>query len=331
MAILTGFLATFIVGGLDTLNGDLAVGAYGVLVFLTQRLLWPFRDLANTMDLYERGMASARRILGLLDEPIHIKDHAQTQAVDLAGKLAVSQVTFHYPTQSEAALKNINLDIKAGETIAFVGQTGSGKSTLIKLLMRYYHAQQGQITLDDHDITDISIESLRSQIGLVSQATFLFNASIFDNIQYGNDQATESAVIAAAQLAEAHDFILDLDQGYQTPVGEQGVKLSGGQIQRIALARALLKNPPILILDEATSALDTESERKIQAALDRLMQNRTTIVIAHRLSTIENADVIVVMEQGEIIEQGSHEALLEKNGAYAKLHAMQFGEEPAED
>lgn len=325
MAILTGFLATFIVGGLDTLNGDLAVGAYGVLVFLTQRLLWPFRDLANTMDLYERGMASARRILSLLDEPIHIKDHQESQNIKLTGELSLTDVTFKYDSQSTAALKNINLIIKAGETHAFVGQTGSGKSTIIKLLMRYYHAQQGTVRLDDQLIEDINIASLRSQIGLVSQTTFLFNASIFENIKYGNDQATESEVIEAAQLAEAHEFIEKLDQGYHTLVGEQGVKLSGGQIQRIALARAVLKNPAILILDEATSAVDNETEAAIQKSLKKIAVNRTVILIAHRLSTVVHAQKIHVIDQGQLVESGCHAELLKENGRYAKLWNIQTG------
>jgi len=326
MAILTGFLATFIVGGLDTLNGDLAVGAYGVLVFLTQRLLWPFRDLANTMDLYERGMASARRILGLLHEPIHIKDHSKAQAVTLQGDIDIKDVTFHYPSQSKPALQDINLHINAGETHAFVGQTGSGKSTVIKLLMRYYHSQTGQVLVDQHPIEDISIESLRSQIGLVSQATFLFNDSIFANIQYGNDAASEADVIAAAKMAEAHDFISQLDEGYQTRVGEQGVKLSGGQIQRLALARALLKNPPILILDEATSAVDNETEAAIQKSLKKIADGRTIILIAHRLSTVVHAHQIHVMDQGRMVESGTHEELIAQQGRYQQLWQIQTGQ-----
>lgn len=325
MAILTGFLATFIVGGLDTLNGDLAVGAYGVLVFLTQRLLWPFRDLANTMDLYERGMASARRILGLLDEPIHIKDHEHSKDVILKGAIDIDAVDFTYDSQTSPALKDINLNVKAGETVAFVGQTGSGKSTLIKLLMRYYHTQTGSIKLDGHLIQDINMLSLRSQIGLVSQATFLFNASIFDNIKYGNDQATETQIIEAAQLAEAHEFIERLDEGYQTQVGEQGVKLSGGQIQRIALARALLKNPPLLILDEATSAVDNETEAAIQKSLKKISKGRTIILIAHRLSTVVHASQIHVIDRGRIVESGNHESLVQKSGRYQKLWSIQTG------
>ncbi|MCX7553702.1 ABC transporter ATP-binding protein [Marinicella sp. S1101] len=325
MAILTGFLATFIVGGLDTLNGDLAVGAYGVLVFLTQRLLWPFRDLANTMDLYERGMASARRILGLLDEPIHIKNHEDAQDIKLQGSISIKDLTFSYDAQSSPALKDINLEIKAGQTHAFVGQTGSGKSTIIKLLMRYYHAQQGRIELDSEPISNINISALRSQIGLVSQATFLFNASIFENIKYGNESATDEAVFEAAKQAEAHEFINKLDQGYDTTVGEAGVKLSGGQIQRIALARALLKNPQILILDEATSAVDNETEAAIQKSLKIIAEGRTIILIAHRLSTVVQADQIHVLEGGSICESGSHEELLKKHGRYAQLWQIQTG------
>jgi ATP-binding cassette subfamily B protein len=326
MAILTGFLATFIIGGLDTLKGELAVGAYGVLVFLTQRLLWPFRDLANTMDLYERGMASARRILGLLDEPIRIKDHAKTRDIELSGDIRLSGITFAYDSQSKPALKDINLNIKAGQTVAFVGQTGSGKSTIIKLLMRYYHAERGQIQLDGHAIEDLSIATLRAQIGLVSQSTFLFNDSIFANIHYGDQQASREAVLEAAQLAEAHEFIERLDEGYDTQVGEQGVKLSGGQIQRIALARALLKNPPILILDEATSAVDNETEAAIQKSLKKIACGRTIILIAHRLSTVVHADQIHVLEQGAIVESGDHNSLLKTDGRYHQLWNIQTGQ-----
>ncbi len=302
MAILMGFLTTFIVGGLDTLDGELAVGAYGVLVFLTQRLLWPFRDLAITMDLYERGMASARRILNLLDTTITIRSQANDEKPQLQGTIA------------------------AGRTVAFVGQTGSGKSTLIKLLMRYYRAQAGVLTLDDININDIDLKSLRTQIGLVSQSTFLFNDSIFANIQYGNEQADGEAVYQAAQQAEAHDFIMATKDGYQTNVGEQGAKLSGGQIQRIALARALLKNPPILILDEATSAVDNETEAAIQKSLQTIAHGRTVIVIAHRLSTVVQADNIFVMEKGQIIESGKHRDLINQGGRYAKLWAIQTGQ-----
>lgn len=326
MAILMGFLTTFIVGGLDTLDGELAVGAYGVLVFLTQRLLWPFRDLAITMDLYERGMASARRILNILDTPIRIRTQKNDQTPVLKGRIEFKDIDFYYQNTNQPALKNININIEAGKTVAIVGQTGSGKSTLIKLLMRYYQAEEGRLLLDNIDINVIALKTLRSQIGLVSQTTFLFNDSIFANIHYGYDQADTEAVYKAARQAEAHDFIMALEQGYQTRVGEQGIKLSGGQIQRIALARALLKNPPILILDEATSAVDNETEAAIQKSLQNITHGRTVIVIAHRLSTVVQADSIYVMEQGQIIESGNHQELVRTNGRYARLWAIQTGQ-----
>lgn len=326
MAILMGFLATFVIGGLDTLNGDLAVGAYGVLVFLTQRLLWPFKNLAVTMDLYERGMASARRILNLLNQPITIRSSDHDKRIQLSGEIQFNQVQFAYPNQAKPAVDAINIHIQAGQTVALVGQTGSGKSTLIKLLMRYYRADQGNLCLDGHEINTIHLNALRSQIGLVSQTTFLFNDSIFANIHYGNPDVDEQAVYRAAQQAEAHGFINQLKDGYNTPVGEQGTKLSGGQVQRIALARALLKNPPILVLDEATSAVDNETEAAIQKSLLTIGRDRTVIVIAHRLSTVVNADCIYVMDQGHIIELGSHTELLEKKGRYQSLWAIQTGQ-----
>lgn len=325
MAILMGFLATFVIGGLDTLQGDLAVGAYGVLVFLTQRLLWPFKNLAVTMDLYERGMASARRILNLLNQPITIRSSENDKRIQLKGEIQFKDVHFTYPNQSQPAVDDINIHICSGQTVAFVGQTGSGKSTLIKLLMRYYHSNHGRLLLDGHNIDDIHLHSLRSQIGLVSQTTFLFNDSIFANIHYGNPNADEKAVYDAARQAEAHEFIHKLSAGYQTQVGEQGTKLSGGQIQRIALARALLKNPPILILDEATSAVDNETEAAIQKSLTTISRGRTVIVIAHRLSTVVNADCIYVMDQGRVIESGKHQELLAEKGRYQTLWAIQTG------
>lgn len=325
MAILMGFLATFVIGGLDTLQGDLAVGAYGVLVFLTQRLLWPFKNLAVTMDLYERGMASARRILNLLNQPITIRSSENDKRIQLKGEIQFKDVHFTYPNQSQPAVDDINIHICSGQTVAFVGQTGSGKSTLIKLLMRYYHSNHGRLLLDGHNIDDIHLHSLRSQIGLVSQTTFVFNDSIFANIHYGNPNADEKAVYNAARQAEAHEFIHKLSAGYQTQVGEQGTKLSGGQIQRIALARALLKNPPILILDEATSAVDNETEAAIQKSLATISRGRTVIVIAHRLSTVVNADCIYVMDQGRVIESGKHQELLAEKGRYQTLWAIQTG------
>ncbi len=325
MAILTGFLATFIIGGLDVLNGDLAVGAYGILVFLTQRLLWPFRDLANTMDMYERGMASARRILRLLSEPMTTRDRDDAENVELSGRLQFKDVDFSYNPSELPFLCGINFEVKAGQTVAFVGQTGSGKSTLIKLLMRYYHGQRGHILLDDMDIENIRLQSLRQQIGLVSQATFLFSDTIAANIRYGDNEASHEAIEAAARAAEAHDFIMQMPAGYDSFVGEGGVKLSGGQIQRIALARALLKDPPLLVLDEATSAVDNETEAAIQKSLATISQGRTVIMIAHRLSTVVKADCIYVLENGKIKESGTHQQLVSKNGRYRQLWDIQTG------
>jgi len=326
MAILSGFLFTFILGGLDTLNGKLEVGAYGILVFLTQRLLWPFTRLAETMDLYERGMASARRIFNLLDEPIQIKDHNNAQALKLNGDIQFSNVNFAYSSSPRLILNNLNINISENTTHAFVGQTGSGKSTFAKLLLRFYQPQNGAINIGNVNINDVSIQSLRSQIGLVSQDIYLFNGSIYDNIKFGLPTASSEDIYKASQLAECHDFIQNLDEKYHTTIGESGIKLSGGQKQRISLARAILKNPKILILDEATSAVDNETEVAIQRSLTQISKNRTVIMIAHRLSTVVNADTIHVLDQGSIIEHGSHAELITKNGAYTRLWQVQTGQ-----
>jgi subfamily B ATP-binding cassette protein MsbA len=239
--------------------------------------------------------------------------------------LQFNNVTFQYDSAQQPALKNINLTINAGKTVAFVGSSGSGKTTLVSLLPRFYDLQSGQILLDDIDLHDWSLSHLRDNVALVSQDVVLFNDTVAANIAYSFDgAASREAVIAAAQAAHAYDFIQAMPNGFDTLIGENGVLLSGGQRQRLAIARALFKNAPILILDEATSALDTQSERSVQAALDNLMQNRTTLIIAHRLSTIENADEIVVMHQGQIAEQGSHAQLIQQNGLYTQLHALQL-------
>lgn len=326
MAILAGFVATFLLGGWMTLNGTLHVGAYGVLVFLTQRLLWPLTNLAETVDLYERAMASSRRILDLIETPVSIRDTAganQLNKVD--GRIEFRNVGFAYGDDS-AVLHDINLTVEAGSTVAFVGQTGSGKSTLIKLLLRFYTAGSGEILIDGQRIDSVSLESLRRRIGFVSQDVFLFQGTVRENIAYGSSDATLDAVQAAAESAEAAEFIDRLPMAYETVVGERGQKLSGGQRQRLSIARALLKNPPILILDEATSAVDNETEAAIQRSLQRISHSRTTIVIAHRLSTIVRADCIYVMDKGRIAESGRHTELLEKNGIYAALWAVQTGQ-----
>lgn len=326
MAILAGFVATFLLGGWMTLQGTLNVGAYGVLVFLTQRLLWPLTSLAETVDLYERAMASSRRILDLIETPVSIRDqHNAAGLANVHGRIEFQHIHFAYDN-GERVLHDIDLTIDAGSTVAFVGQTGSGKSTLIKLLLRFYQPDAGRILIDGQAIDAVSLDSLRRQIGLVSQDVFLFQGTIFENIAYGTASATVEEVHAAANAAEASEFIDRLPQGYDTVVGERGQKLSGGQRQRLSIARALLKNPPVLILDEATSAVDNDTEAAIQRSLQRISHSRTTIVIAHRLSTIVNADRIYVMDRGRIVESGRHAELLLRNGIYATLWAVQTGQ-----
>lgn len=326
MAILAGFLATFTVGGMMALNGTLNVGAYGVLVFLTQRLLWPLTGLAEVIDLFERAMASTRRILDLLSEPVHVRDQAGKALNEpVKGEVTLENVSFHY-TSSGAGIRNIDLQVPAGNTLALVGATGSGKSTLIKLLLRFYDPSHGEIRIDGQPIQSISLKSLRSAIGLVSQDVYLFEGSIRENLAYGKPDASDAEIIEAARTAEAWSFIEALPDGLNTAVGERGVRLSGGQRQRLSLARALLKNPPILVLDEATSAVDNETEAAIQRSLKRIGHNRTVIMIAHRLSTIVDADFIAVVDGGKVVESGTHQQLLEQNGAYAAQWRVQTGQ-----
>jgi ATP-binding cassette subfamily B protein len=328
IVILTGFTAILYFGGLEVVSGKLAVGSYSMLVFLTQRLLWPLTDLGKTLDLYQRAMASTRRVMKLLATPIAIPSgHLSLVSSQIRGDLELQGVTFAYQDY-QPVLQNLSLTIPAGKTTAIVGSTGSGKSTLVKLLLRFYEIQAGTIYLDGTDIREIQLGDLRRSMGLVSQDVFLFHGTVRDNIAYGKADATVDEIVTAAETAEAHRFILNLPYGYDTIVGERGQKLSGGQRQRLAIARAVLKNPPILILDEATSAVDNETEAAIVRSLDRITQNRTTIAIAHRLSTIRHADWIYVLEKGQIIEQGLHEDLLCKQGVYAGLWQVQTGESP---
>ena len=326
MAILAGFLATFTVGGMMALEGSLNVGAYGVLVFLTQRLLWPLTGLAEVIDLFERAMASTRRILDLLAEPVNVRDDAgKSLEQPVRGKVSFNQVSFRY-AGSGAGIQDITLSVPAGNTLALVGATGSGKSTLIKLLLRFYDPSHGDIRIDGQPIRGVSLKSLRDAIGLVSQDVYLFEGSIRDNLAYGKPDASEEEIIDAARTAEAWSFIEALPEGLDTPVGERGIRLSGGQRQRLSLARALLKNPPILVLDEATSAVDNETEAAIQRSLKRIGHNRTVIMIAHRLSTIVDADTIAVVENGRIVEEGDHDSLICNNGAYAAQWRVQTGQ-----
>ncbi|WP_404366945.1 ABC transporter ATP-binding protein [Marinobacter sp.] len=326
MAILAGFLATFTVGGMMALEGTLNVGAYGVLVFLTQRLLWPLTGLAAVVDLFERAMASTRRILDLLAEPVHVRDEAGTPLNQpVRGEVEIDGVSFRYAS-SGAGIEKISLIVPAGHTLALVGATGSGKSTLIKLLLRFYDPAEGEIRIDGQPIQSVSLKSLREAIGLVSQDVYLFEGSIRENLAYGRPEASDEQIIEAARTAEAWSFIEALPHGLDTQVGERGVRLSGGQRQRLSLARALLKDPAILVLDEATSAVDNETEAAIQRSLKRIGHNRTVIMIAHRLSTIVEADTIAVVSDGRVVESGSHGELLEQEGAYAAQWQVQTGQ-----
>lgn len=326
--ILFAFTATLVYGGLATVAGTLAVGTYSVLVFLTQRLLWPLTRLGETLDQYQRAMASTERVLDLLDTPLAICPGQQRLPLgQVRGQIAFEQVGFAYP-QRPRVLHQLSFTVPAGQTIAIVGSTGSGKSTLVKLLLRFYDVDQGRITVDGQDIRDLYPQDLRRAIGLVSQEVFLFHGTVAENIAYGSLGASPEEIRWAAQMAEADGFIQRLPQGYDTVVGERGQKLSGGQRQRLAIARAILKDPPILVLDEATSAVDNETEAAIQRSLEKITQNRTTLVIAHRLSTVRHAHRIYVMEQGELVESGSHSELLAQGGLYASLWRIQMGGHP---
>ncbi len=323
--ILIGFTATLFLGGLEAANGRLSVGTYGFMVFIIQRLLWPFTTLGQTLDQYQRAMASINRVMNLLDTPIEIPTGDRPFPThQVKGEVDIQSITFAYRDRTPA-LKELSLHIPAGQTIGIVGATGSGKSTLVKLLLRFYEIQQGQILIDGVDIRELQLRDLRRCIGWVSQEVFLFHGTVAENIAYGSFDASRAEITQAAKLAEAHEFIAQLPQGYDTIVGERGQKLSGGQRQRLAIARAILKDPPILILDEATSAVDNETEAAIQRSLETITQHRTTIAIAHRLSTIRQAHCIYVMEYGCIVEQGTHEELLELNGLYSSLWRVQSG------
>ena len=324
MGVLSGFLGTMIIGSYLALDGTIAVGSYSVLVFLTQRFLWPFTTLGETVDLFERSMASTKRILDLLDTPQKIKDNKKSIILnDFNHDIKFKNINFHY-LESKPIFDNLNLTIKKNSLVGIVGQTGSGKTTIIKLLLRFYDTISGSVNIGSNEIKNIKIKNLRENIGYVSQDIFMFDGSIKDNIAYPNIGDNDKVVTAAKQ-SQAHEFIIKLENGYDTLIGERGQKLSEGQKQRIAIARAIYKNPPILIFDEATSSVDNETELLLQKALYSISKDRTTIVIAHRLSTVRNADNIFVLGNGSIIESGNHNELLNKKGVYNKLWEIQTG------
>ena len=323
IAILFGFTATLLIGGFMALDGEINVAMYSVLLFITQRLLWPLTELGDTFDLYQRAMASFKRINALKNTQPDIQN-GSIEAGSIEKFISLEDVNFSY-VDNFPVLNDVSINIKKGSTTAIVGSTGSGKSTLIKLLLRLYDVKDGKIKFDDIDIRDLNIHSLRKTIGLVSQDIFLFEGTVFENIAYGNLEASNDDIWKAAKLSESDEFINLLPNKEDTIVGERGQKLSGGQRQRISIARAILKNPEILILDEATSAVDNETEAAIQRSLDTLKEGRTVIAIAHRLSTIRNADIIYVLEKGEIVESGTHEELVKVKKVYANLWDVQTG------
>ena len=327
MAILAGFTATLLLGGKLALDGVLAVGAYSVLVFMTQRLLWPLTRLGETFDLYQRAMASSVRILSLLNEPASVVDGAFELDEEVAkhSPIVFDQVDYAYPDRS-SLFDGFSVEIEAGSTVGIVGSTGSGKTTFTRFLLRFVDPSAGSISWGENRIDEYSLASLRKSIALVSQHVTLFPTSILENIRYGRNDATDEEVIEAAHAAEAFEFIEELPNKWETYVGEGGYRLSGGQRQRIAIARAVLKDAPLLILDEATSAVDNETEAALQRSIAKISQNRTTIIVAHRLSTIRRSDRILVLENGNLKEQGTHEELLSFNGKYASLWSVQTGE-----
>ena len=314
----------------EALAAHTSVGEFASYFAAMLMLFSPIKHLTQVNSVLQRGLAAAESVFGMIDSPV--EDDRGTVVLKRAqGDIAFEGMTFTYETRNEPALKDVTLRVRAGETLALVGMSGSGKTTLVNLLPRFYAPQAGRITLDGHDLQDLTLDSLRGNIAIVSQEVVLFNDTIFANIAYGRlGEATEKEVVAAAEAAHAMSFIGETPQGLNTLIGENGLRLSGGQRQRLAIARALLKDAPVLILDEATSALDSESERHVQAALEALMRGRTTIVIAHRLSTVEHADRIAVLDQGRVVEVGRHAELLARGGTYARLHRIQFATEVAE-
>jgi subfamily B ATP-binding cassette protein MsbA len=313
---------------LQVKNGALTAGTFTTFIIALVMLYEPIKRLTNIHNIFQQAVGAALKVFGYLDEKLHISDKPGAARLSkFREAIRFDHVSFCYPSApNRCVLHDINLEVKAGEVLAIVGPSGAGKSTLAQLLLRFYDATTGSVLIDGKDLRDIRLQSLRENISIVQQDTMLFNTSIFDNIAYGRPDAKEEEVLAAARAALAHDFIQELPEGYETRIGERGFKLSGGQRQRLAIARALLKDAPILILDEATSHLDTESERLVQQALTALMKRRTVLVVAHRLSTVRQADKIVVLDSGKIVEVGKHETLLESKGLYQRLYSLQHAD-----
>ena len=325
VAILAGFTCTLLLGGWKTLDGDLELGLYSVLVFMTQRLLWPLTVVAEVLDLYQRGRASTTRLLTLLAEPVTVPAGTQQLEKPVGGRVELRGVRAGYADGPDV-LHGIDLVVGSGETHAVVGSTGAGKSTLLRLVLRFDDPRSGQVLLDGVDVRELDWDSLRGSVGYVAQDIYLFSGTIAENIAYGRPGATRAEVVAAADAAAIGEFVDGLDEGYDTWVGERGVTLSGGQRQRIALARALLRDPALLVLDEATSAVDNETEAAIQTSLRRAGERCTTIVVAHRLSTVRHAHRIWVLDAGRVAEAGTHDELVALDGAYAALWRVQTGE-----
>jgi len=324
-----GIAAIIFYGGYQVIAGTSTPGTFFSFLAALLMLYEPVKRLTNVNNTIQQGLAGAERIFQILDTEPEIQNRpGAAELPPIRREISIEGVTFRY--EEDPVLRDVYLKILAGEVVAFVGMSGGGKTTLVNLIPRFYDVNEGRVAIDGTDIRDVTLESLRAQIGIVTQQTILFNDTVRGNIAYGDVRRSDEDVSRAAKAANAHDFILKLPLGYDTVIGEQGVKLSGGERQRISIARALLKDAPILILDEATSSLDTESEIEVQDALEKLMKGRTTLVIAHRLSTIRNADRIIVLVDGRIVEEGTHESLLEKRGEYSKLHNLQFKDDAPE-
>lgn len=327
MAIVVGFAGVLLFGSYWILNDSkiISVGELVLFSMMVQRMLWPLTEMGTTLDQFERARASARRIFSLIDTPASIRDPENPKLLpNTMGQVEFDQVHFAYNSELPI-LKGLNFKIAAGERVGVAGPTGAGKSTLIKLMLRLYEVTKGRILFDGIDLRELKLETLRKNISLVSQDVYLFHGTIRENIAYGNVNAREEEIVNAAKLAELHSFVASLPERYESIVGERGIKLSGGQRQRLSIARAILKNAPLMILDEATSSVDTETERDIQRNLDKITQGRSAIIIAHRLSTIRNCDRIIVIKDGEIVEEGKHNYLVEKGGVYAELWNVQSG------